>query len=682
MARHPCRILGGDGKRMDEVKLPMGDDSTPAVHRVEKIPTHPLDPEKASRTFAGGEGGFQKLLRFSKDNSDDFWGEVASEFEWIRPWDSVQKGEMPCFEFFSGGVMNPCANLLDRHIPSRGSRMALIWESEDGKSIHLTYAMLLDEVCRFANVLKGLAVGRGDAVAIFLPNVAECAIAILACLRIGAVYNTVFSGFSMPALTDRLVAFDPKVVITADFALRRGKKVPLKAKVDDCLNAMQTECKVIVVQRTGDDVSMVSDRDLWWHSAMADACSTSAAEPLEANEPGLVFYTSGTSGKPKGVVHSGAGFVINNYIHSKYQLDLHPDDVLWCTADVGWLTMHIWGIAGALANGATTIFTEGALDFPEPHRFFRLLDKHRVTKVFTSPSAIRMLMRCDDRWQREFDVGSLEVIGLVGEPLNPEAWEWMHTTLGKGKIYINNTWGQTELAGCPLAGAAWLTPMKPASCGKEFFGNSVDIVDDEGNPVGDCVKGNLVLRKPFPMMSRTLWKDHERYLKEYFHQVPGCYFSYDAAVRDEDGYFWVLGRLDDVINVAGHRLSTMEIENAILTCEEISEVAIVGCPDAIKGLVPAAFVLPRSREADQAALRRKILRAVETEISKIALPERIYVVETLPKTASGKIMRRLLRDLVTTGEVHGDVSGLEDMSAVAKVREVVMRASDRSQNFT
>jgi acetyl-CoA synthetase len=650
----------------------MFNDSTPATHGVEKISAHPLDPERAAHTLAGGEGAFQKLLQFSKDHSDEFWAQVASEFEWIKPWDTVRKGEMPSLEFFSGGIMNPCINLLDRHVRSgNGGRLALIWEGEDGASISLTYKLLLDEVCRFGNVLKSLGIKRGDAVAIFLPNVAECLIAILACFRLGAIYNTVFSGFSIPALTDRIVAFDPKVVITADSALRRGKKVLLKAKMDDCLKTLQNGCKVIVVQRTGDDVPMVLGRDLWWHEAMASASIDCPAEPLEANEPGLVFYTSGTSGKPKGVVHSGVGFIINNYIHAKYQMDHQPNDVLWCTADIGWLTMHIWGIAGALTHGATTIFAEGALDFPEPHRFFCLLNKHRVTKVFTSPSTIRMLMRCDDKWQRQFDVSSLEVIGLVGEPLNPEAWEWMHSTLGNNKIYINNTWGQTELAGCPLAGAAWLTPMKPASCGIEFLGNSVDIVDDDGNPVGDGVKGNLVLRRPFPMMIRTLWKDHERYLKEYFRQVPGCYFTYDAAVRDEDGYFWVLGRLDDVINVAGHRLSTMEIENAILTCDDISEAAVVGCPDPIKGLVPAAFVLPKLKNVDSSSLRTEILRAVETEISKIALPERIYVVAALPKTASGKIMRRLLRDLVTTGEVQGDVSGLEDVSAVEKVRKAV-----------
>lgn len=650
----------------------MFDDSTPAAQRVEKISAYPLDAERAARTFAGGERAFQKLLQFSKEHSDEFWAQIASEFEWIRPWNAVRKGEMPCVEFFSGGIMNPCINLLDRHVRrGNGTRLALIWEGEDGGSTFLTYKMLLEDVCRFGNVLKSLGVRRGDAVAIFLPNIAECLIAILACFRLGAIYNTVFSGFSVPALLDRLVAFDPKVVITADSALRRGKKVPLKAKVDDCLKTLQNGCRVVVARRTGDDVTMVPGRDLWWHDAMASASTDCPAEPLEANEPGLVFYTSGTSGKPKGVVHSGAGFIINNYVHAKYQMDHHPEDILWCTADIGWLTMHIWGIAGALTNGATTIFAEGALDFPEPHRCFCLLNKHRVTKVFTSPSAIRMLMRCGVSWQRQFDVSSLEVIGLVGEPLNPEAWEWMYSTLGKKKIYINNTWGQTELAGCPLAGAAWLTPMKPTSCGIEFLGNSVDIVDDNGNPVGDGVKGNLVLRKPFPMMIRTLWKDHERYLKEYFRQIPGCYFSYDAAVRDEDGYFWVLGRLDDVINVAGHRLSTMEIENAILTCDDISEAAVVGCPDPIKGLVPAVFVLPKFKGVDNSSLRKAIRYAVETEIGKIALPEWIYVVAALPKTASGKIMRRLLRDLVTTGEIQGDISGLEDLSAVEKVRSAV-----------
>ncbi len=638
----------------------------------QSVPEHPLDLARASRTRQGSPEGFRDFLQFSKDHSDEFWAQVGSEFEWVRPWDTVRKGDLPSFEYFCGGVMNPCVNLLDRHVAGgAGNRVALIWEGESGESACLTYQMLLTEVSRFANALKHLGVRRGDAVAIFLPNVVECLVAILACFRLGAIYNTVFSGFSASALNDRLVSFCPKVVITADFAIRRGKPIPLKAKVDECLKNLDDHCKVVVVRRTGVEVKMAPGRDLWWHEVVRSAPIECPAEPLEANEPGLVFYTSGTSGKPKGVVHSGAGFIINNYVHAKYQMDHRPEDTLWCTADIGWLTMHIWGIAGALTNGATTIFAEGALDYPHPDRFFRILDKYRVNKIFTSPSAVRMLMRCEDDWQKRFDVSPLEVVGLVGEPLNPEAWEWLHSTLGGGRIYVNNTWGQTELAGCPLAGAAWLTPMKPGSCGVEFLGDSVDVVDENGHSVASGEPGNLVIKKPFPMMIRTLWKEHERYLNEYFRKIPGCYFTYDAAVRDQDGHFWVLGRLDDVINVAGHRLSTMEIENAILTCGEVSEAAVIGIPDPIKGLVPAAFVRTRSKATDHCTLKAAILAAVEKEIGKLALPEHIYMVEAMPKTSSGKIMRRLLRDLVVTGRVQGDISGLEDISTVEVIQSAM-----------
>jgi acetyl-CoA synthetase len=650
-------------------------DPNPETARAfQNVSAYPLDPEKARRTALGSPEAFQKFLQFSKEHSDDFWAQVASEFEWMQPWHTVRKGDLPSFEYFSGGIMNPCINLLDRHVASgAGNRVALIWEGEDGDSSFLTYQMLLAEVGRFANVLKSLGVHRGDAVAIFLPNVPECLIAILACFRLGAIYNTVFSGFSAAALNDRLVNFSPRVVITADFALRRGRQISLKAKVDECVRNLGGDCKVVVVQRIESSVTMIAGRDLWWHEVMSYAAIECPPEPLEANEPGLVFYTSGTSGKPKGVVHSGAGFIINNYIHAKYQMDHRPHDILWCTADNGWLTMHIWGIAGALTNGATTIFAEGALDYPKPDRFFHILNKYRVNKVFTSPSAVRMLMRCGDDWQNRFDLSPLEVVGLVGEPLNPEAWEWLHSTLGRERIYVNNTWGQTELAGCPLSGAAWLTPMKPASCGVEFLGDSVDIVDENGHSVPAGTPGNLVIKKPFPMMCRTLWKEHERYLNEYFRKFPGSYFTYDAAVRDEDGHFWVLGRLDDVINVAGHRLSTMEIENAILTCAEVSEAAVVGCPDPIKGLVPAAFVRLKSNATDACALKNAILRAVEKQIGKIAIPEHIYVAEAMPKTSSGKIMRRLLRDLITAGQVQGDVSGLEDVSTVEAIRSSVHR---------
>jgi acetyl-CoA synthetase len=636
------------------------------------VPEEPLSRDRASRTTMRTPEAFREYLRHSKKHSDAFWGEIASEFEWIRRWDVVRKGRLPDFEYFSGGIMNPCVNLVDRHVAGgAGNRVALIWEAETGESCFLTYRMLLDEVQRFANVLKGLGVSRGDAVAIYLPNVVECLVAILACFRIGAVYNTVFSGFSANALNDRLVAFSPKVIVTADHGIRRGKRIPLKAKVDQCVGNLHSACRVIVVRRTEEPVDMVSGRDLWWHELMHSASNHCQPEPIEANEPGLVFYTSGTTGKPKGVVHSGAGFIINNYVHAKFEMDHRPDDVLWCTADIGWLTMHIWGIAGALTNGITTVFAEGALDHPEDDRFFRIVHKYRVNKLFTSPSAVRMLMRCSQGWRDRYDVSQLEVAGLVGEPLNGEAWDWLRNELGRRNLYVNNTWGQTELGGCPLAGAAWLTPMKRCSCGIENLGDSVDIVDDDGRSVPAGIPGNLVVKQPFPMMIRTLWKDHERYLNEYFRRIPGCYFTYDAAIRDVDGHYWVLGRLDDVINVAGHRLSTMEIENAVMTCSEISEAAVVDCPEPIKGAVPAAFLRLRSNQFDPGSLKSSILKAVETQIGKIAIPEHIYVVDAMPKTSSGKIMRRLLRDLLSTGEVRGDVSSLEDASSLDAVKQAV-----------
>jgi acetyl-CoA synthetase len=401
---------------------------------------------------------------------------------------------------------------------------------------------------------------------------------------------------------------------------------------------------------------------------------------MEANEPGLVFYTSGTTGKPKGIVHSGVAFVVNNYVYAKYHMDHHPNDVLWCTADIGWLTMHIWGIAGALANGVTTIFFEGAIDYPTPERFYQVIDRYRVNKVFTAPTAIRLLMRHGESVMTPYDTSCLDVVGVVGEPLNPEAWHWTHDKLGKGRICINNTWGQTELGGCPIAGAAWLTPMKPGSCGGQFLGARVDVVDDTGKPLPSFTTGNLVLRRPFPMMLRTLWEDRQRFVTEYFQRIPGCYFTSDAAVRDDDGHFWVIGRVDDVINVAGHRLSTMEMESAIMECEEVAEVAVVGMPDPLKGLVPAAFVTVRAgQQASSSVLEQKIRSQVTESIGKIAVPEFVFFTDVLPKTPSGKILRRMLKEIVTAGEVGSDTTGLEDITSVEKVKSAVDRKMAESQ---
>jgi len=644
---------------------------------IEGSPVYLPDPSRAARTHAGSVEAFEAMLRRSREDPDAFWAGIAGELDWMKPWDKVREGHFPHFKYFVGGITNPTLTLLDRHfVQGDDNRLALIWEGEDGERRFYTYRMLAVEVNRCANVLKGLGVAKRDAVAIFTPNLAEAIVAVLACLRIGALFNTVFSGFSARSLRDRLESYEPKVVITADGGLRRGHVVPLKEIADEAIEGLSSVESVVVIRHTGTAVPMRADRDHWWHDLMAAASSACPPEPMEANEPGIVFYTSGTTGKPKGIVHSGVAFVLNNFLYARYHLDLHSHDVLWCTADIGWLTLHIWGIAGALANGVTTIVYEGALDYPTPDRFYQVIERYQVTKVFTAPTTLRMLMRHGEALMAPFDLKSIDVIGVVGEPLNPEAWHWTYETLGRGRIYINNTWGQTELSGCPLAGAAWLTPMKPGSCGPEFFGAELDVVDDEGRSVGVNVSGNLVIREPFPMMLRGLWREPERHVRSYYSQVPGCYFTNDAAVRDSDGHFWVTGRVDDIINVAGHRLSTMEMESAIMECAGVAEVAVVGIPDAVKGTVPAAFVTIKAGHEASPALERAIRDRVITNISKIAIPERVIFTDVMPKTPSGKIMRRLLKEIVTTGVVGSDVTALEDHSAIDRLKALV-RVSGR-----
>ena len=628
--------------------------------------------DRARKTHCGSVEAWEALLARSRERPDEFWADAASELEWMRPWDVVREGHFPHFKYFVGGVGNPTVNLLDRHLAQGAdNRLAMIWEGEDGQARFFTYRMLFVEVCKCANVLKGLGVGKGDAVAIFTPNLSEAIIAVLACFRIGALFNTVFSGFSARSLRDRLDSYQPKVILTADEGVRRGQRVPLKATVDEAIEGLSCVQKVIVVRRTNAPVGMREGRDCFWHDLMRPASSVCAPEPMEANEPGIVFYTSGTTGKPKGIVHAAMAFVVNNYVYTKYHMDHHPHDVLWCTADIGWLTMHIWGIVGALANGVTTVVFEGALDHPTPERFYQIVDRYRVNKIFTAPTAIRMLMRHGDALMAPYDLSCLEVVALVGEPLNPEAWHWMYRTLGKERIYVNNTWGQTELSGSPLASAAWLTPMKPGSCGPPFLGADVDVVDDQGHPVGPNRTGNLVIRRPFPMMLRTVWREPERFVRSYFSQVDGCYFTNDAVVRDADGHFWVTGRVDDVINVAGHRLSTMEMESAIMESPGVAEVAVVGAPDPIKGLVPVAFVTLKAGHAAATEIEQSIRAQVAESISKIAVPERVIFTDVLPKTPSGKIMRRLLKEIVATGEVGSDVTALEDRTSVEKLKALV-----------
>jgi len=651
---------------------PMSDTHGDELRLIQESRLHHPDPARSSRTNAGSAEAFAALLRRSWEDPEAFWDGVARELEWMKPYEKVYEGGFPHFRFFAGGISNPTLNMLDRHVAGgAGNKLALIWEGEDGATRFFTYRMLAVEVNKFANVLKRFGVQKGDAVAVFTSNLSETVIAVLACYRLGALFNTIFSGFSTRALRDRLETYYPKVVITSDGAFRRGKRVPLKEKVDEAIAGIDSVTAVIVVRRTGDPVRMEAGRDHWWDAVMKDAARECPPEPMEANEPGIVFFTSGTTGKPKGIVLAGIAFVVNNYVYTRYHLDHHPNDVLWCTADIGWLTLHIWGIAGALANGLTTVVYDGAIDYPGPERFYQVIEKYLVNKVFTAPTAVRMLMRHGDELMDACNLSSLEVVGLVGEPLNPEAWHWLHEKLGKGRICVNNTWGQTELGGCPVAGAAWLTAMKPGSCGGQFLGAEADVVDGEGRPLPPNTPGNLVLRRPFPMMLRALWKDPERHVAEYYSQVPGCYFTHDAAVKDQDGHFWVIGRVDDVINVAGHRLSTMEMESAIMECAEVAECAVVGAPEATKGLVPAAFVTLKAGRQGGHELESRIQEQVSRSIGKIAIPQRIYFAEALPKTPSGKIMRRFLKELVASGEVRSDITALEDSTCIEKLKAII-----------
>lgn len=628
--------------------------------------------EKVRATSIGSTEAFQELLKQSQEDPATFWDSAARELVWYEPWNETISGELPDFRFFSGGISNPSVNLLDRHIENgAGNRTALIWEGENGDSKFYTYNMLLAEVNRFANVLKSFGVKKGDCVAIFLPNLAEAIISVLACFRIGAIYNTIFSGYSEKSLTDRLINFEPKVLITADATERRGKLIRLKEKVDQVVPSIASIEAVIVVDRLGSEVQMKEGRDFWWHEQTKAASIVCEPERLEANESGIVFYTSGTTGKPKGVVHSGMAFVIQNYIYAKYHMDHHDDDVFWCTADIGWLTMHIWGITGALANGVTTVVFEGAVDYPTKDRFYQIIEKYRVNKLFTAPTALRMLKSMGEKVLDKFDLSCLDVISLVGEPFDPETWNWTYDVLGKKKVYINNTWGQTETAGSPIAGAAWLTPMKPGAAGTAFLGAVLDVVDEEGNPVQPGRLGNLVIRKPFPMLCRTLWKEPERYYASYFSQVDGCYYASDLALIDDDGYLWVVGRSDDAFNVAGHRLSTMEMESAVLETEGVAETAIIGIPDEIKGEVPLVFVRLADGFEGTEELKQQINDQIIQQIGKIAAPKSIIFTDMLPKTVSGKIMRRLLKEIVVSGKVQGDITGLEDPATVAQIQKIV-----------
>ncbi len=609
---------------------------------------------------------FAALYRESIRDLGAYWAAVARELTWFKPWEQDFVGSFPDFQFFVGGRGNVSVSCIDRHLPHNADRRALVQVMEEGGERSWTWGEFHHATATFAQSLYDMGVRTGDTVAIFLPNLLETFAAAHACYRLGAIYNIVFSGFSPDALYERLVDTKPKVVVTANEAVRRGRRIPLKQRLDEALTRVESVKHVVVVRRTDAAVPMVPNRDAYWDDVLAAARGQLAPASLEANDPGFVIVTSGTTSKPKGLVHAGLGFLVGAYHNVKWALDLGPDDVYWCTADVGWLTFPIFELVGGLPFGATYVFYDGALDFPNPDRFYQIIAEHRVTKVFTAPTALRMLARYGLEPLDRHDVSSLRLISLVGEPLDQTTWEWVFRELGRGRVEINNTYGQSETGSAWTSSAVGITPAKPGSCGTALPGHAFAVVNADGAPAARNEVGQLVVTEPFPTLARTIWNDPERYRREYF-RLPGLYGTYDSAVLDQDGHVWVLGRIDDVINVAAHRLSTMEMESALLTLPDVSEAAVVGVPDAIRGQVPVAFVTVRSGVAVGPGFEERAKSHLADAIGTIARPAHVYVVDAMPKTRSGKIVRRLLRDLVVSGQATGDITGLEDPEVLERL---------------
>jgi acetyl-CoA synthetase len=618
----------------------------------------------------GGAAEYERWARLADDHPEQFWSEIAGELHWFTPWNAVLEWKPPFAKWFVGATTNLSYNCIDRHLGSwRRNKAAIIWEGEPGDARTLTYHELHREVCKFANVLKRFGVGKGDRVGLYLPMIPELAIAMLACARIGATHSVVFGGFSADALRDRLNDAQAKLLVTADGGYRRGGVVPLKAAADEALRDAPSVENVIVVRRTGETVPIKGGRDRWWHELMDNADSDCAAEPLDAEHPLFILYTSGTTGKPKGVVHTTAGYLVHTYITSKWIFDLKDEDTYWCTADIGWVTGHSYVVYGILANGATTVMYEGAPNFPEPDRLWDIIDKYGVTIFYTAPTAIRSFIKWGREWPRKHRLDSLRLLGTVGEPINPEAWIWYHEEIGKQHCPIVDTWWQTETGGIMISPLPGVTATKPGSATRPFPGIVADVVTREGQPVGDNQGGFLIIKRPWPGMLRTIYGDPDRYVQNYWSQVSGVYFTGDGARRDADGYFWVMGRVDDVVNVAGHRLGTMEVESALVSHPAVAEAAVVGRPDPLKGQAIAAFVTLETGQKATEELRLQLRDHVAKEIGAFAKPDDVRFTDALPKTRSGKIMRRLLRDIATGKESVGDTTTLEDLSVLAKLRE-------------
>src|SRR5690242_16731545 len=578
-----------------------------------------------------------KLRAEADADPESFWARMAEELHWFKKWDTVLKWDPPHAQWFSGGKINISYNCLDRHLSTwRRNKAALIWEGEPGETRTFTYQQLHTEVCKFANVLKHAGIKRGDRVALYMPLIPELAISMLACARIGATHSVVFGGFSSAALIDRINDASCKLVVTADGGWRRGHEIKLKSAVDEALKETPSVTACIVVRRTGSPQEMHDGRDFWWHELMETIETDCPAEELDSEHPLFILSTSGTTGKPKGILHTTAGYLLGAHLTSKWVFDLKDEDLYWCTADIGWVTGHSYVVYGPLSNGATALMYEGAPNWPEPDRFWSMIERHRVNIFYTAPTAIRAFIRWGDQWPAKHDLSSLRLLGSVGEPINPEAWMWYRKQIGGDRCPIVDTWWQTETGAIMISPLPGATATKPGSATRPLPGVAADVVHKDGTSCAANEGGFLVIKKPWPSMLRTIFGDHERFIKTYFGEVEGCYFAGDGARKDEDGYFWVMGRVDDVINVAGHRLSTMEVESALVSHPKVAEAAVVGRPDDLKGQAIVAFVTPRQGVAADDALAKILREHVSAQIGALARPEEIRFAEALPKTRSGK----------------------------------------------
>ena len=649
-----------------------------------EVKTFEPSDEFANAAHIGEFDQYKELHRRSLEEPEAFWREVSDEFVWSKPWTKLVEWDLPFCKWFVDGELNITVNCLDRHVDNGlGDKVAFHWEGEPGDTRTVTFKDLLDDVCRFANGLKSLGLERGDRVILYMPMIVELPVAMLACARLGLVHSVIFGGFSADAIKDRVQDASARAIVTANGGWRRGKVVRLKDNVDGAL--ADGECptveKVIVFKRCNNDIEFVEGRDVWWDDLLDGQPSTCEPVPVPAEHPLYILYTSGTTGKPKGVVHAQGGYLIYTALTSKWIFDLKPDDIFWCTADIGWVTGHSYIVYGILANAATGVMYEGAPDHPAPDRFWDIVEKYKVTVFYTAPTAIRAFIKWGDEWPAKHDLSSLRLLGSVGEPINPEVWLWYRRVIGGDSCPIVDTWWQTETGGIlitPLPGAI---ATKPGSATLPFPGVDADVVDDTGNPVAPNERGLLVINKPWPAMIRGIYKDgwgqpghagefgdRDRYFAEYFERIDGVYLAGDAARRDDDGYFWIIGRVDDVLNVAGHRIGTVEIESCLVQHPAVAEAAAIGFPDEITGEAVAAFVTLRGGFDESSDLQKELVNYVGEHIGRFVRPKLLRFTPALPKTRSGKIMRRLLREIATSGEIKGDTTTLEDMEALATLR--------------